>query len=121
MKAIENQVVPALYHQSQLGEGPVWDPKTGSLFWVDILAGDIHEFKPNTGAFRTLKTGQLIGALSLCEDGTLLAALKNGIHLLDPLTGKLDLLTHPESHLPHNRYNDGKADPLGRFWVGTMV
>jgi sugar lactone lactonase YvrE len=117
---MEYNVTTALQHRSTLGEGPVWDIKTGTICWVDILKGEIHEFNPVSGFFHTIKVHQYVGAVALCNDGNFLAALKNGLAIINRGTGKLNWLAHPEPHLPNNRLNDGKADPLGRFWVGTM-
>lgn len=107
-------------HRCLLGEGPVWDVRRSSLFWVDILRGEIHEYRPADGYCHTISVGEYVGAVAPYRDGRLMAALKSGIVLLDPDTGEQEAVAHPESHLPGNRYNDGKCDPAGRFWVGSM-
>ena len=48
-------------------------------------------------------------------------ALKDGFAAFDPASGELTLLDDPEADLPENRFNDGKCDPAGRFWAGTMA
>ncbi len=111
----------AVKHACFLGEGPVWDSKTGCLYWVDILAGHIHRFKPATDEFKTTKLNQMVGAVALCANGDMLAALQNGLSIIDQDTGQLVCVNHPEKHLPQNRFNDGKCDPAGRFWIGTMA
>jgi sugar lactone lactonase YvrE len=65
-------------------------------------------------------TGQMIGTVVPTESGKVIVALKNGIYSLDPKTGTKKLIVNPEADLPDNRFNDGKCDPAGRFWVGTM-
>jgi len=50
----------------------------------------------------------------------LMVAMNNGIHIYDEKAKTLELIQHPEQHLPENRFNDGKVDAKGRFWVGTM-
>jgi sugar lactone lactonase YvrE len=87
---------------------------------VDILQGEIHEDRPSDGHFHTISVGEYVGAVAPYRDGSLMAALKSGIVLLDPDTGAREAVGHPEAHLPGNRYNDGKCDPAGRFWVGSM-
>ncbi len=107
-------------HRCLLGEGPIWDARRKSLFRVDILQGEIHEYRPSDGHFHTISVGEYVGAVAPYRDGSLMAALKSGIVLLDPDTGAREAVGHPEAHLPGNRYNDGKCDPAGRFWVGSM-
>lgn len=104
----------------QLGEGPVWDVASQSILWVDITAGNIHQFCPNTGAHSSYFTGQQTGSIVLERSGQLVAALQNGFFRIN-LRGKTQVpITDPERHLPGNRFNDGKCDPAGRFWAGTM-
>ncbi|MEO6633503.1 MAG: SMP-30/gluconolactonase/LRE family protein, partial [Mucilaginibacter sp.] len=111
----------AVNHSCFLGEGPIWDAKTNTLFWVDILAGDIHEFNPKTNSHKTIHTHQMIGAVTLCTNCDLLAALKTGLAKIDRQTHEISIIAHPEPGLPANRFNDGKCDPAGRFWIGTMA
>jgi len=62
-----------------------------------------------------------VSAVALCTNGYFLAALKGGLAFINRATGKVKILYHPEVHLPQNRFNDGKCDPAGRFWIGTMA
>lgn len=107
-------------HTCLLGEGPVWDIKNERLLWIDILRGDIHQFYPETGKFETFNTGRLIGSIAICAKGGLIAALQDGFALIDMEKMQIEILKDPEAHLPNNRFNDGKCDPAGRFWAGTM-
>ena len=107
-------------HRCLLGEGPVWDAKLKALCWVDILNGEIHEYLPGQNTHRTLPVGQMIGAVVLCSDGNFLAAMKNGFGFVNRERGTVEMLGNPEANLPGNRFNDGKVDPAGRFWAGTM-
>lgn len=107
--------------QADLGEGPVWDERAGILYWIDILAGLIHQYTPASGQMATHPLGQPIGCLVLREHGGLLCALQDGIYSFDPEQGKLArLLARPDAELADNRFNDGKCDPVGRFFAGTM-
>lgn len=106
--------------KSDLGEGAIWNPKTGELLWIDIHAEILNLYNPATGNNKEMFTGQKIGTVVPTESGDVLVALKNGIYRLDPQTGTKKLIVNPESHLPNNRFNDGKCDPAGRLWVGTM-
>jgi len=114
--------------KATLGEGPVWDAKTQTLYWIDVLEKRIY-----AGEKVIAQLNQYIGCLSLCPDGTLLTALGDGDGLsslvnlrpFDPAQGKADssqqtvLATVSES--APNRFNDGKCDPAGRFLAGTMA
>ncbi len=111
-------VVP---HSSLLGEGPVWDKINGSIVWVDILNGNIHEFSTATNKYKKIKVKAMVGAVALCTNGQLLAALKTGLAFVKRTNGTVKMMHHPEVHLPGNRFNDGKCDPAGRFWIGTMA
>ncbi|HSR61307.1 MAG TPA: SMP-30/gluconolactonase/LRE family protein [Robiginitalea sp.] len=108
-------------HRSRLGEGPVWDTKRQALCWVDITAGHIHEYRPRDGRHRRLDVGERVGAVALFPNGDYLAALESGLVRLGRKSGARTPLCHPESVHPGNRYNDGKCDPSGRFWIGSMA
>ncbi|MDR3696635.1 SMP-30/gluconolactonase/LRE family protein [Mucilaginibacter sp.] len=109
-----------LPHQCLLGEGPVWDIKRGVICWIDILDGEIHEYSPESKKHKTIPVNQMVGAAVICRDGNFLAALKNGFGFVNRETGEVNMLANPESHIPGNRFNDGKCGPDGRFWAGTM-
>lgn len=49
-----------------------------------------------------------------------MAAMQHGFYRLNMDDGSLEAVGDPESDLPDNRFNDGKCDPAGRFWAGTM-
>ncbi len=102
-----------------LGEGPVWDARTASLYWVDIKGQAIYRLDA-AGQVERWPAPEPVGALALREKGGLLLALKSGLAFFEPGCGPPVPIAAPEAHIPGNRMNDGKCDPLGRFWVGTM-
>lgn len=106
--------------RSQLGEGAVWDVEDARLWWVDILAGLIHRFDPETGVNETFDFAEPVGCLARAAQGGLIVAAKSGFYRFDPDTGQRTFLTDPEAHLPGNRFNDGTTDMQGRFWAGSM-
>lgn len=108
-------------HTCLLGEGPVWDPVQKVICWVDILNGVIHEYSPSQKTHNTIETYQMIGSLAVCTNGNFIAALQNGFAFIDRTTSEITMIADPESHLPANRFNEGKCDPAGRFWAGTMA
>jgi sugar lactone lactonase YvrE len=103
-----------------LGEGPVWDARMGRLLWVDIKDPSVHAWEPATGERRRWPMPARIGAVGLRASRGLVAALKTGFAFVDLGTGAVDPITDPEADVPENRFNDGKVDPLGRFWAGSM-
>jgi sugar lactone lactonase YvrE len=105
-----------------LGEGPVWDPIEGVLWWVDIRRPALHRSTPATGATREWPMPEEVGSLALRRDGArgLLLALRSGFAFFDPATGGLERIGDPEPDQPDNRLNDGRCDRRGRFWVGSM-
>jgi len=103
-----------------LGEGPVWCPVEQCLWWVDIPGSTLHRYEPSSGWTGSWPMPQHAGSLALREAGGVLVALRSAVGLLDPATSALSLLDAPESDRPETRFNDGKCDRQGRFWVGTM-
>jgi len=103
-----------------LGEGPIWHARAGVLYWVDISGCKVHIFDPATGTDRAIDVGQPVGTIVPRRSGGVMVALRDGFAALDLDSGALTMIADPEAHLPQNRFNDGKCDPAGRFWAGTM-
>ena len=120
MSTPTNSACHALRTQSTLGEGPLWDPERNAFWWIDIMEKKIHLFDPVSLQNRTWQLAQMPGTVVTCRSGGLALALENGFARFDPTTEEIKFLGDPESDLPENRFNDGKCDPQGRFWAGTM-
>ncbi len=112
-----------LHHdtQSLLGEGPIWDPSSNLLYWVDITGCRLHSLDAETNQHREHTFDEFVCAVSPCEDGRLLVALVKRLAFFDPTTGQLEEICAVEPDRPNNRCNDGKRDSAGRFWIGTMA
>jgi len=121
IKDIQGKVERVVQHSCLLGEGPVWDPRNSCICWLDILNGAIHQFSTIAKQHTIIEVGQFIGCIALTTDGNFIAGLKEGIALIDRYSGKVNIMVKPEQQLPGNRFNDGKCDPAGRFWAGTMA
>jgi len=106
--------------KSPLGEGPIWDMERQVLWWTDILRGVVHCYNPADESNRTWEIGQMVGTLVTAQSGGLVLAAQNGLLRFDPETGATDVIVDPEPDKPGNRFNDGKCDPGGRLWAGTM-
>ncbi|MCY1723446.1 SMP-30/gluconolactonase/LRE family protein [Prolixibacteraceae bacterium Z1-6] len=115
-----NKVELVIDSKSELGEGAIWNYKTGELMWINIKGKILNFYNPLTANNKEMLTGQMIGTVVPSESGDVLVALQNGIYALNVKTGSKKLLIDPEADLPNNRFNDGKCDPAGRFWAGTM-
>lgn len=109
-----------LDHRCLLGEGPVWDPASRRVLWVDITRGEIHQFFTEQKKHKVFKANQMVGAIALTSSGELIAALQHGFFNVNLEKQILTPIHDPEADLPDNRFNDGKCDPAGRFWAGTM-
>lgn len=111
--------------QAELGEGPAWDAKTRTLYWVDILEKRVYYHRDAEDGF--IQLDEMPGCIAPCKDGTLILAARASFLTLDPFdqtqgrpaTAKQTVLASV-SEPANNRFNDGKCDPAGRFLAGTM-
>jgi sugar lactone lactonase YvrE len=110
----------AVAAQSEVAEGPVWDTSRGLLWWVDIPVGQVHAVDPDTGARTWFDVGDPVGAVGLTRDGGLVLALVDGFALADHDGQRLTRLPGFIDRTAV-RFNDGKPDPWGNFWAGTMA
>ena len=100
--------------KATLGEGPAWDEKTQTLYWVDILGKRIY-----AGGEVLAELDDYIGCLAPTKNGHLIVGKRASFVDFDPATSQQTVLvTLPESAT--NRMNDGKCDPTGRLIAGTM-
>jgi len=105
-----------------LGEGPLWDPRIRRLLWLDIKGGKIYRLDPETGRIETIAAEGSVSALGLAAGGDYVCARRDGFARLaiDKGAAKISPIADPEAGLAGNRFNDGKVDPEGGFWAGTM-
>jgi len=104
-----------------LGEGPCWDARNQALYFVDILGKALHRYFPESGAHQRFDMGKLIGTVAPTQGVRMLVALQDGVYWFCPDSGTMTLMSAIEADLPDNRFNDGKCDPSGRFYAGTML
>ena len=103
-----------------LGESPVWDHRSGRLYWVDGVSRLIRCLDPASGEMHRWRTPSMIGSVALAEGNGLVCGLADGIWLMDRATGDFTPLFRPEPADPAIRFNDGKTDRQGRFLCGSM-
>jgi sugar lactone lactonase YvrE len=107
--------------RTRLGESPVWDAEGRRLYWIDVRETPaIHALEIDSGAQRRWPMAEDVGSIALADRGRLVAGLRSGFAWFDPVTGRLEPIVDPEPGVPQNRLNDGKCDPSGRFWCGSM-
>ena len=113
--------------RSYLGEGPIWDERTGDVIWVDIIGCAVHTHRLADGAQRTLSTPTAVGAvipraqrgegwLVLLQDGPSLLAENGSVEALGTFAE-----AGGRAPTTATRANDAKCDPRGRCWCGTMA
>ncbi|MEY4710658.1 MAG: hypothetical protein RIS88_108 [Pseudomonadota bacterium] len=103
-----------------LGESPLWDDRARCLYWIDIRQPAVRRLDPATGALDTWPMPGLVGSIALVDDGRLLVALPRSIDLFDPRSGAFETFAAVPPLPQYHRFNDGRCDRQGRFWVGTM-
>lgn len=103
----------------EIGEGPVWDKRNACIYWLDIPQGFIYQFSPSQNKLRAFETKSMTGSFSIRSSGGLIAAQRDGFAIIDPQNEIVKIIATGESN-QNIRFNDGKCDPAGRFWAGTM-
>jgi sugar lactone lactonase YvrE len=110
----------AIESPALLGEGPVWRASEQALWYCDIPGHRIHRFVPATGAQSEWLFHTDVGSFAPCLDGRFVLALRDGLWRFDPARDERVRLVPAPYDPTEERFNDGKCDPAGRFWVGSI-
>lgn len=111
-------VIPA---RAQLGECPLWSAAESRLYWIDIDARLVHRYDPASGLDELRSVPGRPGSIALTgQPDRLLVALEHRLGILDWMSGAWRDWLDLEPQATGNRLNDGRCDPAGRFWVGSM-
>ncbi len=102
----------------ELGEGPFWHPERHQLFWCDILGKKLLTRTHNDT--QSWDFPGHVSALGWTDRDHLVIASETGLHHFDLTTGTREPIAPLEADNPATRSNDGRADPQGGFWIGTM-
>ncbi|WP_298555915.1 SMP-30/gluconolactonase/LRE family protein [uncultured Algibacter sp.] len=105
---------------SDLGEGAIWNYQTQELYWIDIEKKTLNIYNPEKKANRIINMSSRIGTVVPIDTNEVLSALEDGVYKTNLKTGRSKLFVDMSDELKDSRLNDGKCDPSGRFWVGSM-
>jgi len=104
-----------------LGESPIWSVAEQALYWVDIRRPALRRVDEVTGVVETRDMPAMVGAIALtATPRRLVVALAERITLYDWRTGAMETVAELPRPFPGHRFNDGRCDRQGRFWVSTM-
>ncbi len=123
---MQNLTASAIRHTrvSKWGEGPIWDVERQRLLYVDIEDHKVVAYDPQADSEREWDVGERVGTVvprSVETPDSVVIAGDKGFRFLDLESGGTDAIADPEpDKKPENRFNDGKCDPAGRFWAGTI-
>lgn len=104
----------------QVGECPLWHPAERNIYWVDINGFTVHRNHPLTGEHREWRMPSEPSALAIHPHGGLLVATRDGVVHLDTGNGEIAMIAPAPYDTATTRFNDGRVDPAGRFWIGTI-
>ena len=113
-------IQPLPVEASLLGESPFWHPEERALWWCDIPGRSLHRHHPGTGAHQAWHFDTDVACAAPLAGGQLLLGMRDGLWRFNPATGQRVALAAAPYDPATERFNDGKADPQGRFWVGTI-
>lgn len=101
-----------------LGEGVFWHPRREQLFWFDILGRRL--LSQRDGQPLEWELDERASAAGWVDEDRLLMASETALSIFDLRSGARQRICALEADNPLTRSNDGRADPWGGFWIGTM-
>ncbi|HEY0064171.1 MAG TPA: SMP-30/gluconolactonase/LRE family protein [Telluria sp.] len=104
----------------QVGECPLWHAAERNIYWVDIGGLAVHRVHPLTGEHRQWAMPSEPSALAIHTHGGMLVATRDGVVHLDTGSGAVTPVAAAPYDTATTRFNDGRVDPAGRFWIGTI-
>jgi sugar lactone lactonase YvrE len=106
--------------QAQLGEGTIWVDEEQALYFVDGLRGRLLRYSESQGSSEVYRHDGVIGFVAHRAAGGFIAGMDNKLYLLDAALRTVTEVACPEPQLPNSQFNDGKVDPNGCLWAGTL-
>ena len=104
-----------------LGEGAIWDFFNKKLYWIDIEAGVFNIYDPAIHSNISYPTNKRVGTVVPVAHNKVLLALEDGMAFLNLPGGEIEYQLKTDIHHSNKRFNDGKCDADGRFWVGSLT
>ena len=106
----------------ETGEGPLWHPDDGRLYWCDIPRGRLYQYDPSRGAHELVyEDDERIGGFTIQQDGSLLLFQEAGaVRQFTRDERTVETVVSPDPERFHERFNDVVADPEGRVFAGVM-
>jgi sugar lactone lactonase YvrE len=118
MEDVPTRVLSA--ERCQLGEGPTYDPSTGTAWWFDILERRLFECRIESGATTIHKLPTMGSALARIDAERQLIVTDEGLYIRFVADGRMELFAAVEADNPLTRSNDSRVHPSGTLWFGTM-
>ncbi|MGL4239711.1 MAG: SMP-30/gluconolactonase/LRE family protein [Beijerinckiaceae bacterium] len=115
-----DDVLPVQAANAVTGEVPYWDAPSATLWWVDIQGQRLIGFRPSDAETTIHNLPSMAGVLAGRRAGGMVIGLEDGLYAIDPVLGLGERLVAVETDKPLNRLNEGKADPAGRLWFGSL-
>ncbi|CAN7937167.1 unnamed protein product [Ixodes hexagonus] len=111
--------------RSELGEGPHWEPTSGTLMHIDAYHHDVCRLDVASQETSTVRNIIADGIVTFvipyrCDPNLAVVTVNRQLRSFDWATGTRQLLAEVERDKPTNIFNDGKCDVTGRLWAGTM-
>lgn len=110
----------AVTEAALLGESPLWSPAEEALYYCDIAGRTLHRFHPTDGGTQRWVFESEPACCALAEGGGLMIARRDGLWHFDPTSGASQLIVEPPYDPAVERFNDGRCDARGRWWIGTV-
>lgn len=106
--------------RNTLGEGPCWDAELKRFYWVDIEGHTLWWYDEKEDELSSFDMGQQLGFVVPKVTDGVVVGLKDGIYEWDEISRELDKIVELDDPEGELRFNDGKADPYGRLFAGTL-